>query len=98
MQLQKAISDFFKNNKYGSLVPFCGPQGPAHGRDTQVWMRRTLHGEPKPPGAHSPHVGPSSGQEAWVAAGAGELAGAGGLVLARDTPPEQPGSEGLGIA
>lgn len=25
--------------------------------------------------AHSPHVGPSSGQEAWVAAGAGELAG-----------------------
>lgn len=88
MQLQKAISDFFKNNKYGSLVPFpLWSAGPCtRTGHTGVDAEGTPRGNRKPPGAHSPHVSPSSAQgrpgwrpvqENWP--------GAGSLVLARDT-------------
>lgn len=55
MQLQKAIRDFSRNNKYGSLVtiPLACPLWCPHvGRDVQAWTQRRPCGKPTR-GAHS---------------------------------------------
>lgn len=74
----------------------CGPQGPAHGRDTQVWMRRTLH---VGTGSHLEPTAPTSA----LPVGRGGLGGSRcrrtGRAPAASSwpgtlPPEQPGSEG----
>ena len=102
MQLQKAISDFFKNNKYGSLVPI------------PLVVRRALHTngthrcvcgghstwEPEATWSPQPPRQPFRwAGEAWAAAGTGELA-------RRPQPRPDPGHRcrnslgpwGLGIA
>lgn len=56
MQLQKAISDLFQNNKYGSLVPVptCAP-GPCTQTGRRSGRRRQGAWELERPGADSPH-------------------------------------------
>lgn len=88
MQLQKAISAFFKNNKYGSLVPIplvvcralhtdgthrCGRGGHSTWEPETTWS-------PQAPRRPFRWAG-----EAWVAAGAGRLAGHPHLFPAWDT-------------